>query len=62
MVQVPMGGDLNRMVMLLLTGERIVVIFEAFMGAGYWQFESVRHRRKTKAEARPLMEARRGCY
>ena len=59
----PAEGDLKRMVMLALAGERNVVILEfEMMGGGYWPFERGRWKRRFKSKVRMLGTVLNFCY
>ena len=59
----PAGGDLKRMVMLPLTGERNVVIFESdLMGRTNWPFKFGRWKRRVKIKVRMGEKALNVCY
>ena len=54
----PAGGDLKRMVMLPLTGERNVVILESeLMGRRNWPLDLGMWKRRVKTKARMLEKA-----
>ena len=63
-VQVPIGGDLNRMVTLLSTGEYMVVILESgVIGGGYCPREAVgQWRRASKVKHNVADNAKKYCW
>ena len=63
-MQVPIEGDLKRMVTLLSTGEYIVVILESgVIGGGYCPYEAVgKERNENKAEQTVAGNASKNCF